>query len=96
MASAEGEPRIPKDTFASRLILVRHELEMTVDQVSQLCGVPSATWSTWERGARPRDRADAVRKIAVATGYDRDWLMWGEDREGSRDLVKRQSSYLAA
>jgi transcriptional regulator with XRE-family HTH domain len=71
------EPRVPADTFAVRLLLLRHELALTVDEVSARCGVPSATWSTWERGARPRDLAAVVNRIAERTGYSRDWLMWG-------------------
>jgi len=60
-----------------RLLLLRHELGLTVDDISALCDVPSATWSTWERGTRPRDLAAVVSRIADRTGYDRDWLMWG-------------------
>jgi hypothetical protein len=45
--------------------------------VSALCGIASATWTTWEQTTRPRDKTDAVDRIARASGYDAAWLMWG-------------------
>jgi len=73
----EDSPKLPQDTFAARLVLIRHEMRLTVDEISVRCEVPSATWSTWERGTKPRDLADVCRKIAVGTGYDPNWLIWG-------------------
>lgn len=73
----QDDVKIPADTFATRLILLRHELGVTVDEISARCGIASATWSTWEHGTRPRDLVEVVTRIADGTGYDRDWLMWG-------------------
>lgn len=73
----QAEGRIPADTFAIRLVILRHELRLTVDEISSMCGIASATWSTWEHGTRPRDKTEAVLAISEGTGYDRDWLMWG-------------------
>jgi hypothetical protein len=42
------------------------------------CGIPVATWSTWETGAKPRDFEDACHKIANASGCDLNWLMTGQ------------------
>ncbi len=70
-------PQIPRNTFAARLVLLRHELGLTVDEVSTQCGVASATWSTWEHGTKPRDMAETCTKISDATGYSRDWLAFG-------------------
>lgn len=81
------EPLIPRDTFGLRLIMLRHELDLTVDQISAQCGIASATWSTWENGVRPRGLDDVVRKIVENTGADREWLMWGQlllRREGEQ------------
>lgn len=69
--------RIPADTFGHRLLLLRKEMGLTVEAVSRMCGVAHPTWTTWENGAKPRDLVGAVVKISEATGYDRDWLMWG-------------------
>jgi len=40
--------------------------------------VSQAAWSNWEHGEIPRDQATIVNKITEATGYRRDWLMWGD------------------
>lgn len=71
--------RVPLDTLGNRLLLMRHELGLTVEEISARCDIAPATWSTWENGARPRDREEVVRKIASGTGYDRNWIMWGND-----------------
>jgi transcriptional regulator with XRE-family HTH domain len=80
MESAVDAPLVPRDTLAARLVMLRHELGLTVDAISAQCGLASATWSTWERGAHPRDLAAVIQKIADGTGYSRDWLMWGSTR----------------
>lgn len=77
MSTQTVSRRIPRDTFALRLKIVRVELGLTIDEMAERCGLVSATLSTWERGARPRDFSDVVRKIVAATGYDREWLTWG-------------------
>lgn len=70
-------PWIPSDTFGTRLLLVRKEKGLSVEQAAKLCGVAQPTWSTWERGAHPRDLVRAVRDISQALGVDQQWLMWG-------------------
>jgi transcriptional regulator with XRE-family HTH domain len=67
----------PRDTFSSRLVLLRHDLGISQAQAARLCGVSQAAWSNWEGGEIPRDQGSVVNKIAVATGYRREWLMWG-------------------
>lgn len=69
--------KVPVDTFGTRLFIMRKEMKLTVEAIAALCGVAHPTWTTWENGAKPRDLVGAVQKIAEATGYDRDWLMWG-------------------
>lgn len=71
---------IPADTFASRLIEVRRALGLTVEQAADRCGLKRPTWGSWESGALPRNMAAVVARIALATGVDRDWLMFGGER----------------
>lgn len=71
------EAWIPTDTFGTRLFIIRKQRELTVEAVAKICGVAQPTWTTWEKGAHPRDLVGTVRKIAEALDVDRDWLMWG-------------------
>lgn len=69
--------RLPRDTFALRLRLLRHDLRMTTEAVARGCGLAQPTWSTWERGVLPRNQAAVAKQIADATGYDVMWLLYG-------------------
>lgn len=82
MTAQTTEAWIPQDSFGSRLLLLRREKHMTVEQIAKLCGIAQPTWTTWENGARPRDFLTAVTKIVDATGVDRDWLLWGASDPG--------------
>lgn len=69
---------IPADTFALRLMAVRmHAGGLTIQDAAAKAGVTNQSWSNWERGMVPRDKADIVRAIADTFGIDRTWLMWG-------------------
>jgi transcriptional regulator with XRE-family HTH domain len=68
---------VPSDTFATRLVLVRRELGVSVKEAAAQAGLHYATWSTWENGRKPADMAAVVRAISDGLGVDRDWLMWG-------------------
>jgi len=68
---------VPGDTFASRLVLVRRELGLSTEEIAERCNLKHQTWSTWERGARPRGMDRVVARISMATGVSREWLMWG-------------------
>jgi transcriptional regulator with XRE-family HTH domain len=67
----------PRDTFALRLLALRHELGMTQQQIADLVGVKRGAWNTWEEGRIPREQAKVARLIADRTGYERDWLLYG-------------------
>lgn len=69
--------RVPADTLASRLMLLRFELGMSQREASARTGVPFGTWQGMEAGRSTRNRDEQVAKIAAATGYDLGWLMWG-------------------
>jgi transcriptional regulator with XRE-family HTH domain len=56
---------------------MRYHLGLSVDEVSELCGLRHATWSKWEHGTAPRGMNRIVERIAAVTNVDRDWLMWG-------------------
>lgn len=76
-----GQPYIPEDTLASRLVQLRHGLGLTQAEAAEKCDLDDGSWSNWERGARPRDMVDVVAKITDALHVDRDWLMWGQNRK---------------
>lgn len=69
--------RIPSDTFANRLVLVRRLAGMTIKEAAATCGLHYATWSTWEAGRRPADAPDVVTRIANELDIDREWLLFG-------------------
>lgn len=56
---------------------MRHELGLTLEEAADQAGLKRPTWRTWELGAKPRDMARVVRRIAETFGYDEMWLMWG-------------------
>jgi transcriptional regulator with XRE-family HTH domain len=68
---------VPRDTFATRLVLARAAAGMTRDEAAAACGLNRATWRLWEQGGSPRNMAEVVSKIAAGLGVDRDWLLWG-------------------
>lgn len=76
---------IPSDTFAARLVLVRHHAgRMSIEQAAKACGLNSGNWVRWEDGARPRDRIEVSQQISEALNIDLDWLMFGGALLGSR------------
>lgn len=77
-------PWVPQDSFGLRLRILRAELGLSVDDIAAQCGVASATWSTWERGVRPRGMDLVVQAICENTGVSREWLMWGGPLDASR------------
>ena len=79
---------VPGDSFALRLIILRHELGLTQREAAVRCGLDDGSWSNWENGANPRNMAKVVQQIHSATGVYMPWLMWGvmPDGEGSSIL----------
>lgn len=75
--------RRARDTFALRLLAIRHEMDMTQEEIADVVGVKRAAWNTWEHGAIPQRQAEIVKRIAEATGYERDWLLYGGPLSGS-------------
>lgn len=85
MSTAPHDVWVPTETFATRLLLIRRELKMTVKEAATICGIHYATWSTWENGARPSDLAGVITAISESLGVDRDWLMWGKTETAPTD-----------
>lgn len=76
-AVGSSEPFIPPDSFALRLMALRHALKLTQQQAAARCGLDDGSWSNWENGVTPRGMDIVVGKIVAGLGADRDWLMWG-------------------
>jgi transcriptional regulator with XRE-family HTH domain len=68
---------IPPDSFGDRLMRARKARKLTVERAAAAAGVSAATWSTWERGAHPRDLIDVVSRVSDGLDVSRDWLLWG-------------------
>lgn len=83
------KPWVPKDSFATRLILIRRELDLTQAEAASRCGVKAATWNTWENGSRPRGLDAIVVAISKGLGVDRDWLMWGAESRATKSDKSR-------
>ena len=70
---------IPDETFATRLMIVRHEKKLSTRELAKLLGVTDKTVWNWEHGKVPKNIAETAEQIAAITGVDRDWLLWGRD-----------------
>ena len=69
--------KVPADTLGARLELLRRELGWSQRKSAEMTGVPFGTWQGMEAGRRTVSLDQHVARIVAATGYDRDWLMWG-------------------
>ena len=70
--------RVPADTFDHRLMLARsHAGRLTIQEAATKCGFTHQSWSNWEHGRVPRDKAEVADAIAEGLGIDRDWLLYG-------------------
>lgn len=67
----------PADTLAARVLLVRTELDMNRKQFAQFTGLTENQLQSIEGGRSPHQLAAKITRIVLATGVDRDWLMWG-------------------
>lgn len=75
--------RVPADTLAARLVLIRHDIgvqrghRVSQRDAAEETGVPYGTWQGMELGRATRELDQHVRKIAETYGYDPAWIMWG-------------------
>lgn len=86
MTAVQGEPRpsnleqgwtVDDGTFGARLALVRQRMQWNIKEAARECGVPAASWGTWEAGSLPRRYTEICAKIAERTGADYMWLLTG-------------------
>lgn len=72
---------IPELTFGMRIRMVRHQFRLSAEALGKITGHSNVAVRNWERGGEPKNQAEIVAKICAATGVDRDWLMWGENKK---------------
>lgn len=93
MTAVQGEPLTVKEgrgwtvddtDFGARLALVRQRMGWNIKEAARECGVPAASWASWEVGAMPRRYTDICTKIATRTGADYIWLVAGPSRLAGR------------
>lgn len=75
-----------------RLMQVRKSLRLSIEAIATTCGFATATWTQWETGVRPRDKAEVVSRVAEIYGVDPNWLMWGANSGGDgppKDLIRK-------
>lgn len=72
-------PWVPEtDSFAVRLVLVRHKMGWNAKEAALACGIKAQSWREWElSGRRPRDYEGICKQIAARTQCDLIWLMAG-------------------
>lgn len=77
MTEAPGSG-VPYDTLPVRLLILRKEKGWSQRVASEKTGVPFGTWQGMESGERETRGLDRhIAAISKATGYKREWLMWG-------------------
>ncbi len=93
MTAVHGEPRpanlgqgwtVDDSTFGARLALVRQRMQWNIKEAARECGIPAASWGTWENGAMPRRYTEMCRLIANRTGADLGWLVMGPEDKGAQ------------
>ena len=85
MSAVTPMPRVPRDTLAIRLLVMRHELGWSQRQAAEETGVPFGVWQGMEAGRETRNLGQHIAAISERTGYRRDWLMWGGPFSGPDD-----------
>ncbi len=69
---------VDDSSFGARLALVRQKMDWNIKEAARECGVPGASWRTWERdGVSPRNKDEIAWTIAERTGCDYGWLLAG-------------------
>jgi transcriptional regulator with XRE-family HTH domain len=67
----------PKDTLARRVKMVRDDLGESQRAFAVRVGMTFGELQSLEAGASVRNEVAKVKRIAAATGIDRDWLLFG-------------------
>lgn len=93
-----AQPWRPDDTFAARLVLVRHQTGLSQQEAAEMSGIPHRTWEGWEQRPEriPANYPEVCRRISAALGVDYGWLMMGDElteREGGANLSAHNPRY---
>lgn len=78
---------VDDSTFGARLALIRQRMRWNIKEAARECGVPAASWGTWEDGAAPRKLVDVSTLIAQRTGCDLGWLIAGPAMAGRVEVA---------
>ncbi|MFY1658540.1 helix-turn-helix domain-containing protein [Micromonospora sp. WMMD1274] len=79
---------VDDSTFSARLALVRLRMGWNIKEAARACGLPAATWRSWELDGREPHRIRTVAKqISTETGCDYLWLLLGPDGGSGGDGV---------
>lgn len=66
------------DDFATRLVLIRHEMGWNLKEAALACGIRAQSWREWELEHRkPRDYEAVCQQISKRSGCNLVWLMTG-------------------
>lgn len=69
---------VDDSTFGARLALIRVRMDWNLKEAARACGLPAASWRTWERdGAMPRRVVEVCKLISDSTGCNYLWLLTG-------------------
>lgn len=98
MTAVQGEPRpanlgqgwtVDDSTFGARLALVRQRMQWNIKEAARECGIPAASWGSWESGSMPRRYTEMCQLIADRTGADVSWLVMGPSAQASPQVMRR-------
>ena len=85
----------PHQDFASRLLDLRREKNLTQEELAKVIGVDKRSISTYENG-RTFPREDTINRLAEELDVDPIWLATGVDKETSKYLAEQNSKIKAA
>ena len=71
------QSRLPRDTFALRVAMVRHEMDWNFREAAAAVGVSHQSWQNWESGKPCSTMEQTCERLAAATGFRYEWLMVG-------------------
>jgi len=88
---------VPADTFAIRLVMVRHHAgRLSIEQAAKLCELNSGNWANWEDGRQPRDRVEVAQRIADSLGVSFNWLLLGGPLIPARGKPTKRANQVTA
>ena len=86
---------VDDSSFGARLALVRLRMDWNLKEAAKECGLPGASWRTWERdGVHPRRIVEISQIVSRRTGCDFMWLLAGPERLREDGAITRRSSPL--